>query len=265
MGDFKGTVLVTRPKEQAQEFTSLLVSSQIRALHFPMIDIQPPDSWNDLDNAITRFHEYDGLIFTSINAVHFFFTRIFEKDLASENLPLCYAVGERTKKAIEEKGGSCTFIPDKYNGTDLVKVIHEVAGKKFLQPKSNIGREEIKTLVESAGGLVHQVNAYKTVIPSNVEIQKLESHLIEGWIDCIAFFSPSAVKNFSTIIPEFKQATILVAAIGNTTAATAASLGIRVDIIAPEATSESMANAIISRIQSDSPMDLDRQFITDDI
>ena len=265
MGDFTGTVLVTRAKEQAQEFTAMLATSKIRALHFPMIDIQPPDSWDDLDSAIQRFHEYDGLIFTSINAVHFFFTRLSGHDHAFAHLPLCYAVGERTKQAIEEKGGTCTFIPEKYNGSDLVKVIREVAGKKFLQPKSNIGREEIKTLVESAGGLVHQVNAYKTVIPSGVEIRKLESHLVEGWIDCIAFFSPSAVKNFASIIPQFKQATILVAAIGNTTAATAASQGIRVDIIAPEATSASMANAIISRLQSDLHIDLDRQFITDDI
>ena len=87
MGDFQSTVLVTRKKEQAQEFTSLLASSKIRALHFPMIDIQPPDSWNDLDDAITRFHEYDALIFTSVNAVHFFFARLSEKDHASKNLP----------------------------------------------------------------------------------------------------------------------------------------------------------------------------------
>lgn len=265
MHDFTKTVLVTRPKDQASEFASLLESHEIRVLHLPMIEIKPPDSWQEVIDAIAILQSYDGIIFTSVNAVKYFFDRITESNFPSGLLPACYAVGEKTRKAVDERGGMCVTVPEKYNAQSLTSSMKDVAGKKFLFPQSNIGSDEIIILIEQAGGAVHKITVYQTVMPSISRLQKFEEMFLEGEVDCIAFFSPSAVKNFTTLFPQFKQATILAAAIGGTTASTALAHGLRVDVIAPQATSESLAQAIINRLQSDDRIELEHQFISDDI
>jgi uroporphyrinogen-III synthase len=156
-------------------------------------------------------------------------------------------------------------MPERFDARHLADTVRDAAGKRFLIPQSDIGRDEISSLLQAAGATVERVTAYRTIVPGGAQISRLESMFVEGEVDCIAFFSPSAVRNFSLLIPDFKQATILVAAIGGTTATTALASGLRVDIISPEATSAAFADAIIRALQSDDRIDLDRQFISDDL
>jgi uroporphyrinogen-III synthase len=65
------------------------------------------------------------------------------------------------------------------------------------------------------------------------------------------------VKNFKALIPDFMQVTVLAAVIGRTTAVAAMGNGIRVDIIAPEQTEESLAEAIAERLASPDRVDID--------
>lgn len=268
MGEFTRTVLITRTKEQAAEFATLLAAEGIRPLFFPMIEIRPPDSWDELDGALARAESFDGIIFTSVHAVAAFFDRREEAGFSrsgARTLPLCYAVGEKTRQAAESRGGNCAAVPEKFDGRHLAEAIGGAAGRRFLLPQSDIGGEDIRTLLEQSGAIVERVTAYRTQAPTGARLSRLESMLVEGEVDCIAFFSPSAARNFAALIPAFKQATILVAAIGGTTATAAMASGFRTDIIAPEATGESLARAIIRRLRSDDPIELDHQFISDDI
>jgi uroporphyrinogen III methyltransferase/synthase len=62
-------VVITRAKEQAGIFADLLRSHGAEVIEFPTIVIQPPESFEPLDEAIGRLTDYDWVIFTSVNGV----------------------------------------------------------------------------------------------------------------------------------------------------------------------------------------------------
>ena len=74
-----------------------------------------------------------------------------------------------------------------------------------------------------------------------------ENHLfldVPGAYDCVAFFSPSAVRHYAAVLGESERPPAVVAVIGDTTAAEAEARGLRVDIVPPAQTAEALAEAI---------------------
>src|SRR5262245_24654958 len=69
-------ILVTRRKAQSKAITTQLESLGATVVHCPTIEVVPPASWEPLDAAIERINEYDWLLFTSSNAVRYFFDRV---------------------------------------------------------------------------------------------------------------------------------------------------------------------------------------------
>ncbi len=241
------TVLITRPEGSTEELTMILEEAGFRTVHIPMIEIKPPESWQELDDALHNIEQFDGIIFSSANSARMFFTRLHETKNTTCQLPSCYAVGEKTANAIVEGGGTCFIIPEKYSGADLAASIEAITGKTFLLPQSDIGRDEIQTLLSEAGGKAVRITTYRTTLPDKTDVNLLQQLLTTHEIDCIAFFSPSAVGNFLAIAPDFVQESILLAAIGETTANAISALKLRVDIVPSEATSESLAEMITER------------------
>ena len=98
---FGHRVLVTR--EHSGGFESL-EELGAEVIQFPTIEIVPPENWDELDSAIDTIESYDWLIFTSSNAVRYFFSRLFEKkrDIRElKGLKIC-AIGAKTAASIEE-------------------------------------------------------------------------------------------------------------------------------------------------------------------
>ena len=98
-------VLITRAKSQATEFAQYLESYGFTCVFFPTIEIVEPDSWEEVDEKIKQIDKYTDIIFTSTNAVKFFFDR-FTKFHALENLrgKRFHADGTKTKEEIEKYG-----------------------------------------------------------------------------------------------------------------------------------------------------------------
>lgn len=247
MNDRRPTVLVTRPKQRAEEFASILMEHGCEVIHIPMIRIVPPESWAALDHALQRMDEFDGIIFTSANAVDFFYQRMNEISIGIPRRTRCYAVGEKTERTMHTHGIPCTSIPDSYNAASLAQSITDANGKRFLFPQSDIAREELGVILRTAGAMVEEIAVYRTMLPTDDAQAHLQSLLQSNIVDCISFFSPSSVINFLKLIPHFEQQDILLASIGETTAQTITQMGLRVDIVAPHATSPSLAAAIIER------------------
>ena len=64
---FGKRVLVTRPREQAPTLSTLLTAYGAEPVECPTLEIVPPDSWADLDQAITELPTYQWLVVTSVN------------------------------------------------------------------------------------------------------------------------------------------------------------------------------------------------------
>lgn len=250
MGGLAGkSVLVTRAADASEEMIALLEARGARAVSLPTISIIDPDSWDDADRAISRLDEYDGIFFTSKNAVERFLRRVraIYGDNQSRLRQLeIYAVGEKTEEALEQAGLQATHTPEVFSAEALAESMadREVAGKRFLFPRSNIGKDVIPASLREMGAEVDEVIVYKNVPPQQQDLESVRNALLHGEIDVVTFFSPSAVRNFIQMMGSKSLEKTRIAVIGPSTQSAAESLGLSVDMIAKHATAESLVETI---------------------
>jgi uroporphyrinogen III methyltransferase/synthase len=245
------TVLVTRAPGQAGEFSRLLLERGATVIEVPTIEIVPPESWDEADEAIDRLPGYDWLILTSANAVDWFLRRVRERrgDLwCLAGVRIC-AVGPKTRAAIEEAGLAVEFQPSVYRAEGLVQEAGEGAwrGKRVLFPRAAEGRDVIPDELRRIGATLDLVTVYRTV-PSPAGRGRLRDLLAAGTLDAVTFTSGSTVKSFVSLLEPAQVAAIAgrvaVACIGPVTADEARAAGLPVDVLAREATIPSLADAL---------------------
>lgn len=93
------TVLVTRGKEQAKEFSDKLKQAGAHPIEIPLISVSAVTETEKIDECICRLSLYDWIIFTSVNGVRFFFP--FVGDQAK--LPTIAVVGKKNGARFREK------------------------------------------------------------------------------------------------------------------------------------------------------------------
>ncbi|HEY6839200.1 MAG TPA: uroporphyrinogen-III C-methyltransferase, partial [Geobacteraceae bacterium] len=109
-------ILVTRAADQAGEFSAMLTELGARVYEAPTITIVPPLDYAELDRAIGELAGFAWLIFTSVNAVRFFFTRLSELGRDSRALGSCRvcAVGPQTAASLASYGVRADLVPADY-------------------------------------------------------------------------------------------------------------------------------------------------------
>ena len=240
-------ILITRAPETNDEFGKKLTDAGFEVQYFPTINIEPVEDYSQVDKKIKKLSNYDGIFFTSANAVKYFMQRCRELQVKIDSK--IYAVGEKTKEKIEEYGYKVNFIPEIYSSEELVISLppEEVKGKSFLFPRGNLSMKKLKDgLSEYAN--IDEVEVYINSLPLNgnqIKLNKISESLKAKEIDCLTFFSPSSITNFLKLIPKFAQKDIKIAVIGNTTKQKAAEYGLVVDILPLMATSAGLAESII--------------------
>ena len=245
---FGKRILVTRARAQASEFADLLEENGAQVVQCPTIKIHPVD----VDTAYVRStHEYDWIIFTSINAVEIFYERLREngKDArAFGGCKIC-AVGPKTVDALNRIGINPDFVPSHSRGSVIAAEIEDVNGKKILLPRAKIATDDLPNGLRERGALVDDVPLYDTVKVSEGSHETIEADLLNGRIDVVTFTSSSTVTNFLEMFPARTPTVLLanvkVAVIGPTTQKTAVEYGVRVDVVAKEASVESLVEAIV--------------------
>ncbi|MFC2007603.1 uroporphyrinogen-III C-methyltransferase [Chloroflexota bacterium] len=238
---FGKRVLVTRSRHQASKLSRLLTEHGALPIELPVIDIQQPANYDELDRAIENLASYQWLVFTSTNGVDVFFHRLCTSNFDSR--ALCGlkigAIGAATASALETNGIRPDYIPDVYTGQGFIEGLEnqKISSQRFLLPRADIADHELTDGISRLGATVHEVTAYRTVPVAEV-VSRAGKMLASGKIDVITFTSSSTVFNlvagFEGKDPEVNGATI--ACIGPKTAATADRAGLKVDIIAGEQT-----------------------------
>jgi uroporphyrinogen III methyltransferase/synthase len=246
------TILVTRAAAQAGELLDAIRDRGGDALLFPMIEIAPPSSWAGCDAAIAKLSGYDGILFASANGVEGFFHRLASGGVGAEKLrgKALYAVGQRTKDAVERHGLPVHPVPERFTAADLLAAMGDaqVQGKSFLFPRGNLGSPLLADGLVSRGALVETVEVYRTVEPDRCDLQAITGRLREGRVDAAMFASPSAAKHFAALFTAEELQAIArrtaIAAIGPATAAALAELGIPANVTAPQSTMASLLDAV---------------------
>lgn len=238
-------ILITRPRAQAAELYERLLGLGAKPMLFPTIAIAPMEDCAALDTAIMDLEHYAWLIFTSVNGVEFFCLRL-EHQLRGlprpEPFPKVAAIGPATARALEVRDLPPTFIPTEHVAEALAQGLGEVRGQRVLLPHAELARETLAAELMRRGAIVHEVPTYRTIpaIPSPSALFELQ----QG-VDIITFTSASTVKNFVALVgKEFPPAVI--ACIGPITADTAHELGLPVQIVAHDYTTEGLLAALIA-------------------
>lgn len=246
-------VLVTRPAAQAGDPIRRLRELGAEPITCPTIRILPPDDFGPLDAAIRRLPQYDWLIFTSVNGVHFFFQRLEvlgrKEALAMVRLA---AIGPATADALAAQGLPVDFVPRQYVAEAIVEGIGDVTGQHILLPRADIARKALANGLRTKGAVVDEVTAYRTVPASPGDLMTLLGR--GGRIDIATFTSPSTVRNFVVLLGDRSPGEVLgdavVACIGPITARAAQAVGLTVDIVAEEHTVRGLVRAIVKAMET---------------
>ena len=249
---FGKRVLVTRVRQQASALSKLLSEHGAEPIEMPAIAIGEMPDYGELDQAILTLSHYNWVVFTSVNGVESFFTRLGVHGMDArefKGIKLC-AVGPATAAALENYGLKVDYMPHKYT-TDAIAAGFEdkdIRGKQILLPRSEIAQEELIERLVSLGAKVKQVSAYR-VVPATEDISLGRQMLLDGKIDIVTFTSSSTVRNLVSLLGEDRQTLdkTTIACIGPVTTATATELGLRVDIEAKEHTIPGLVDAIMQK------------------
>ena len=213
-------IVVTRSPDQAESMCQKLEALGATAIPFPAIDFAPLPA-PELNEALANLAGFDWLVFTSGNAVRFFWERLDANSLTisnDDNFRIA-AVGSATNKLLAEKGLTVDFTPDEFTGEQLALGLGDLNGKKILLPRAKIGRPEIVDLLREQGAEVTDIGLYDTITAEPTPEALAE--LNQG-VDAVTFTSPSSVRNFLKIIEPYCNLTnATIACIGPSTTAEA--------------------------------------------
>jgi uroporphyrinogen III methyltransferase/synthase len=236
---FGKTIMVTRTREQASDLVYRLENLGAECVEFSTIALEPPDTWDELDQAVERIEKFNWILFTSINAIRYFFKRLFELKLDARALKgtRIAVVGTATAECLREYGLTADLLPEVFTGKGLAEALIQkgVAGQEFLIPRALKAGEDLPEMLRQAGGEVFVAPVYQNVMPSGKEEELRD--LLKNGIDLVTFTSSSTCSNFLFMLNaqdphKLKEllAGTKIASIGPITSKTIRDSGLEVDI-----------------------------------
>ncbi|RKU30097.1 uroporphyrinogen-III C-methyltransferase [Candidatus Poribacteria bacterium] len=250
---FGKRILVTRARSQASEFADILEDYGADVIQFPTINIVP------IDIDITSLplpEQYHWVIFTSVNAVEIYYDRLRDNGLDSRsfsNSKIC-AIGVKTVESLERIGIYPDFIPFQSSSRGIAAEIKDVKDQRILLPRAKIATEELPETLKARGAIVDNLPLYETVKVLTKDSHLIRKDLKDGCIDMVTFTSSSTVRNFFDLFPKIPKTHLVkntkVSVIGPRTAETVEKYGVKVDVVADDATIQSLVEAILKEYRN---------------
>lgn len=161
-------ILVTRARHQAGQLSDKLRALGAAVIEIPAIEIVPPESYQELDQALHNLSQYQWLIVTSANGAEALGARM--RGLAAQPGAFAHmkiaAVGAATARALGELGLAVAITPREYVAESLLEALGDrVQGKRVLLARAAVARDVIPQALRARGAAVDVVDAYRTVIP----------------------------------------------------------------------------------------------------
>ena len=246
---FGRRIVVTRTRQQAGRLSAQLAELGAHVLEIPAIEIQRLDDFSDLDSCLSSLADFDWTVFTSANAVRAVCDRLIEigMDVRAFHGLRVAVVGKATASALLARGVRADLVPSSAVSRRLGEELIEqgIAGRQVLLPRSEIASEELPRILSAGGAVVRQVDAYRTVLPTGS--REMARDVFSRGVDAVTFASSSSVNNMLELLDGDASylSEVAVACIGSVTAEAASGRGLKVDIVAKEATIASLVESLV--------------------
>ncbi len=235
---FGKRVVITRPRSQSQQIVQRLMELGAQPVLLPTIrlaDIEPDKAGLE---ALARLPDYDGIFFTSTNAVRRTFEELERLGMDSRSFTgvLVISVGAATATALKERGLVPDVVPITFSQEGICEALSEsgVKGQVYLYPRAESVRETLRHTIPEQGGRLVDLILYRT---ETVPETSLPDPIQEGLVDVVTFTSPSTVRGFFERLGSPRAEEILgntlVLAIGQTTKAALVERGVA-DVHTPD-------------------------------
>jgi uroporphyrinogen III methyltransferase/synthase len=246
MGALEGKrILITRPPDGAGEMAEYIKKEGGEPVIIPAIELKRIRS-PEIEKTIKNLKKYDWLIFTSANAVEFFFEILLENKIDLRRLSHLKigVIGEKTAESLQKKGIFPDLLPERFVAESIVEEFKkiQIKGKKILIPRAEVAREVLPEQLKNMGAKVHVLPIYRTVKPRGLQ-KRIYEELKKG-VDMVVFTSSSTVKNFMEIKGIKKFLNIPFAVIGPVTAETLTKYGFKPSVMPEKYTAKSLVKEI---------------------
>jgi uroporphyrinogen III methyltransferase/synthase len=248
---FGRTIVVTRAREQQSQLRVWLESAGATVIEAPAIRIEPLDQ-APLRRALARIARYQWLVVTSRNAVDLVWSAMRDLGLDARALAatkLC-AVGPATASALLEHGLAVDVIPERYVAEGVIEKLRErddVRGARVLFARAAGARDLLPAALREMGATVDEVEIYAAV-PDLSGLDTLRDAVDAGRVDLVTFTSASTVRYFVEALGAERARSMRGASMGPITSEAARTLGVPIEVEAPESTIASLVGAIIGHL-----------------
>ena len=244
------TIVVTRDPKQAGPLVKQLEDLGAEVYQFSIIKIKAVESPNRILAIAGQLNDFDWIIFTSPNSIKYFMTFINKRKGSIHNHKIA-CVGSKTASMLTAFNLNPALIPEKYTTRDLLEKFQtfDLRKKRILIPSSNLARNDLEKGLQAFGAKVQRIEVYKNVPYDNPKKKNLHQRICNNSIDCITFFSPSAVNSFLEVMGEeiiqlINSSRIVLAVIGPTTAQAIIAKGLKPAIQPEKSESYSLVQAL---------------------
>ena len=248
------SVLVPRPEHQARSLADRLSELGAQVLIEPAIEIAPADDWNPVDAAITRLHEFDWVVFSSVNGVEHFLARLTAVggDARRFGHARLAAIGTGTADELARHHLRADLVPEKFRAEALAEELsRDAAGKRFLLVRASRGRDVLAETLRAAGAMVDQVVAY-----ISRDVTRCDEGVAEavrgGRVKWVAVTSSAIARSLARLFGKSLKNCRL-ASISPVTSATLTELGFAVSAEAASYTMEGLVAAILAESAKSRP------------
>lgn len=239
------SVLVTGTTSMVDRLSSILKEEGAEAISFSLIRTERM-KLPELDVALKEIDKYNWIVFTSANGVECFFEEMQEirkdiRDLAHVRFAV---IGDGTKKALEEHGIFCDFIPTAYSSKDMAEAMVPHIGKdeSVLLLRAEEANRVLPDALEEAGISHTCISLYHTVTD---ERKADELNRLIKIADYVTFASSSAVRAFVSMVDNLDEVKGKYISIGPVTTKTAEENGLSIEKTAVVYTARGMVETMI--------------------
>jgi uroporphyrinogen-III synthase len=226
-------IVITRP--EAKPLADELERLGAEVTVVPLIEIRPAEG-RALEDAIDTMGTYDWVVLTSVNGV----AAVAQGLAGLGGDARVAAVGPVTADAIRELGVEPAFVATRASD-DIASGLGDIEGLRMLLPQADLAEPHLADELRGRGAEVEAVVAYRTILVEPPMWGILPLRIA----DAVVLASGSACRSLAAAGGAGGGAMLV--CIGPKTAKVAREVGLRVGLVADEATSDGIIQALVDQ------------------